>query len=69
MHIALLKFLQHAVLVTLPSHPFPPAPMVERKKKNTLEKMIENLSKDEATLVQMLETSNALRKPHQVTVM
>ena len=43
--------------------------MVERKKKNTLEKMIENLSKDEATLVQLMETSGTLRQPHQVTVM
>lgn len=43
--------------------------MVERKKKNTLEKMIENLSKDEATLAQMLETSGTLRRQYQVTVM
>ena len=43
--------------------------MVERKKKNTLEKIIENLTKDEATLVEMLETSGTLRKPHQVTLM
>lgn len=43
--------------------------MVERKKKNTLEKMIENLSKDEATLTQMLEASSTLRKQYQVTVM
>ena len=40
--------------------------MVEKKKKNTLEKMIENLRKDEATLVQLLETSSSLRQPHQV---
>ncbi|CAI8041525.1 Rho guanine nucleotide exchange factor 17 [Geodia barretti] len=41
------------------------APMVERKKKNTLDKMVENLGKDEATLTQLLETSNTLRQPHQ----
>ena len=42
--------------------------MVERKKKNTLDKMVENLGKDEATLTQLLETSNTLRQPHQVTI-
>ena len=40
--------------------------MVERKKKNTLEKVIENLTKDEATLEQLLETSGTIRQPHQV---
>ena len=44
----------------------PSAPMVERKKKNTLEKVIENLTKDEATLEQLLETSGTIRQPHQV---
>lgn len=42
------------------------APCAEKRKLNTLEKIIENQRKDEAYLLQMLEQASGLHRPHQV---
>ena len=42
------------------------APFFDRRKQNTLEKMLENLQKDEAILQEMLEMSCSLHHSHQV---
>lgn len=42
------------------------APCAEKRKLNTLEKIVENLRKDEACLQQVLEQAGGLHRPHQV---
>ncbi len=49
--------------------PLPPsllAPLLDHKRQNTLEKMMETLKDDETILQQMVELSNSLHKAHQV---
>ena len=43
------------------------APTFNKRRQNTVEKQIENLQKDEATLRQMLEMSSTIHRPHQVS--
>ena len=57
-----------SVSLSLPSLPSSAAPTFNRRRQNTIEKQIENLQKDEATLKQMLEMSSTIHRPHQVCV-
>ena len=41
------------------------APLIERRKYNTLEKTLHNLLEDEAILLQMISSTSSLHSPHQ----
>ena len=41
------------------------APLIERRKYNTLEKTLHNLLEDEAILLQMSSSASSLHSPHQ----
>ena len=43
----------------------PSAPLIERRKYNTLEKTLHNLLEDEAILLQMSSSASSLHSPHQ----